>query len=52
MYIFFDVYGEPARGIEPTGDREVALAKGRQFELEVFDTCEEKTIFDPRDNNL
>lgn len=48
MYVYFDIYGEPARGIEPTENKLVALTNGKMFGLEVFDTCDETTIYDPR----
>ena len=49
MYVYFDIYGEPARGIDPTTNREEAISNGKRFGLEVFDAWEEITIFDPRD---
>ncbi len=48
MYVFFDIYGEPARGIEPTENKAKAIAQGKSFGLEVFDTCDEMTVYDPR----
>ena len=48
MYVFFDIYGEPARGIAPTDRRDLAIRWGKQFGLEVFDAYEEETIYDPR----
>ena len=48
MYVYFNVYGEPARGIEPTENRELAIRNGKMFELVVFDTAEEMDIYDPR----
>lgn len=51
MYTFFNIYGEPARGIDPEDDLEAAIKKGRKFELEVFDTWEQKVIYDPRKGN-
>lgn len=51
MYVYFDIYGEPARGIEPTEDRNLAIANSKRFMLEVFDTCDEITVYDPRKQN-
>lgn len=48
MYVYFNVYGEPARGIEPTENRELAIRNGKMFELVVFDTDTEMDIYDPR----
>lgn len=48
MYVYFNVYGEPARGIEPTENRDLAIRNGKMFELVVFDTVEEMDIYDPR----
>lgn len=47
-YVFFNIYGESARGIAPTDSYEKALANGKMFELEVYDQVEEKVIWDPQ----
>lgn len=48
MYIYFNRYGEMATGIYPTSDIDEALRNGKRFELEVYDTWDERTIYDPR----
>lgn len=48
MYVFFNIYGEEAKGIEPTTNKADALEKGKRFGLEVFDAYDEVTIYDPR----
>ena len=51
MYVYFNIYGEPTRGIEPTTNKAEALANGKRFGLEVYDTYDEATIYDPRKEN-
>lgn len=47
-YVYFDIYGESARGIEPTNDIDEAIKNGTIYGLEVFDTCNGKVVYDPR----
>lgn len=48
MFIYHDVYGGVATGIEPTENKEEAIANGKNFGLEVFDEDSNRVIYDPR----
>lgn len=49
MYVFYNVYGEVARGIEPTQDLQKAIELADRFELIVYDTETAKDVYDIRD---
>jgi len=48
MYDFYTIYGERARGVEPTNDLEKAIQIADMFELIVYDTAQGKDVYDIR----
>lgn len=47
-YIFFDIYGELARGVAPTENKAKALEIGKRFMIDVYDTYDEITIYEAK----
>lgn len=47
-YIFYDLYGDVARGIEPTDDLHEAIKSAKNYCLEVYDTATETTLYHPK----
>ena len=48
MYDYFDIYGERAKGMEPTEDLEEAVGNADKFGLIVYDTDNKMDVYDIR----